>query len=115
MRTERKEKLKIGYRIFTMSFVKSINKGETAGLCHYPASSRVKYQGRIQITKGLDPAEKANTILHEILHAVCYTQGTDLGVKEEERIVNALANGLCAFIRDNPRFILRLFRLLWQK
>lgn len=114
MRTERKEKLKIGYRTFTLSFVKQIHKGDTVGLCHYPPSSRVKYQGRIQITKGLDPAEKANTILHEILHAVCYTQGLDLGVKEEERIVNSLANGLTAFVRDNPRFVLRLFRLLWK-
>lgn len=114
MRTDKAAKLKIGYRDFTLRFLKKINKGEELGLCTYP-SKRVKCKGQISIAKGMDDAEKANTILHEILHAICYTQGLDLPVAEEERVVNSLSNGLIAFIRDNPRFTLQLLKLSLKK
>lgn len=47
--------------------------------------------------------EIANTLLHEILHAVwdVYSLG-DTEHNDEESIVNALANGLCGVIRENP-------------
>ncbi len=47
---------------------------------------------------------QANTLLHEILHAVAHQMGKlGLDGKAEERVVETMANGLCAVIRDNPR------------
>jgi len=44
---------------------------------------------------------QANTLLHEILHAVACQMGKLEG-KSEEKVVEVMANGLCAVMRDNP-------------
>ena len=67
-------------------------------------------KGEIRICPGLNAQEVANTLLHEILHAVwiCFNIGCPLvGSKEnqsisEERVVSGTANGLLSVIRDNP-------------
>ena len=43
---------------------------------------------------------QANTLQHEILHAVKYEY--DISLKNEESIVTGFANGLCQVRRDNP-------------
>lgn len=45
-----------------------------------------------------------DTVLHEALHAVFRQQGREY-TKAEERFVTALAPGLLAVIRHNPRLI----------
>lgn len=46
----------------------------------------------------------ANTLIHEINHAIFTTCG--MGDREsEERICTALANGWCQVLRDNPALI----------
>ena len=42
------------------------------------------------------------------MHAIFHTQGAGLSEKEEERIVNVVANGLTQVLRDNPVFIKEL-------
>lgn len=103
-----RESLKIGYRKFTLRFIRKIDDGGYLGCTD-------KQMGRIRVEKGLPPDEKANTVLHEILHGIWHTQALDYSAVTEERIVTALANGLTGFVRDNPRFILRLLRLAWKK
>lgn len=52
---------------------------------------------------------QANTLLHEILHAVAHQMGKfGLDDKSEEKAVETMANGICAVMRDNPK----LFPLL---
>jgi hypothetical protein len=45
-------------------------------------------------------ALKADTLIHEILHAVWKTQG--IKAKREETIVNALSTGFTQVLKDNP-------------
>ena len=52
-----------------------------------------------------DQCEQANTILHEVIHNVltladCLSQDDD--AKANEQVCTVIANGLCAFARDNP-------------
>lgn len=105
MRTDKKIRLKIGYKDFTLYFVNSIDGGETNGEC-------VKDVGVIKITKGLNNIEKANTVLHEVFHGIWHVQGIGMGDETEERVVTAMTNGLVDFIRDNPRFVDRVISLI---
>ena len=43
----------------------------------------------------------ADTVLHEILHALCWHYHLDLG-DAEERVVTCLATGLAQVMSDNP-------------
>ena len=47
----------------------------------------------------------ANTLIHEILHAIVYQWNMELEEKDEERLVNGLANGLTTIFVDNPKLM----------
>lgn len=51
--------------------------------------------------------EEADTVLHEALHAICYTMKLVFPI-EEEAVVSALASGLNGVLQDNPEFALWL-------
>lgn len=57
----------------------------------------------IKIVVSQPPREIANTVIHELLHAVCDVYGIDLGDKEEP-VVNTMANGITDIFRANPEF-----------
>ena len=59
-------------------------------------------EGIIGYTDEEKGVSHANTILHEILHAVVYQWNIELGEKEEETLVNSLTNGLVTVFVDNP-------------
>lgn len=44
----------------------------------------------------------ANSLLHEILHAIHWVYGLWRNDPDEEHYTNQTANGLCAFFQDNP-------------
>ena len=48
-----------------------------------------------------DNISHVNTLLHEVLHAIIYQWGLDVGDKEEH-IVNVLANATTTVLVDNP-------------
>ena len=104
MRTDKKITLKIGYKKYLMYFVKKLDGGKTQGDC----ANHDGVKGVIRIAKGQHKVEKANTVLHEILHAICHVQGLNLTDKEEERIVLSLTNGLIDFMRENPKMVEQL-------
>lgn len=58
-------------------------------------------QMRINLKTGQKPVEEVDTLLHEVLHALCYLLYLDLGHREEE-VVCKLATGLVAAFQDNP-------------
>jgi Zn-dependent peptidase ImmA (M78 family) len=59
----------------------------------------------IGIAQGLSPAEEADTVLHEILHAiVAHSVPGEMDEASEEKVVYALASGLYAVLQDNPKF-----------
>jgi hypothetical protein len=111
MRTTKPYDLKVGYKNYILRFADKLPGDKTMGDCTYP-SQHNHTKGVIRIIKGLEPVEKGNTILHEILHAIFMDKGLELEDKLEERIVLATANGLVAFIRDNPEFAKQLLKLL---
>jgi hypothetical protein len=57
----------------------------------------------IAVQKDCDGRVKAETLLHEILHAIWDVYSVKKG-DGEERIITSLAMGVSACIRDNPGF-----------
>lgn len=58
------------------------------------------------ITRDLNqsPIEFADTTLHEVFHAICYTMRVTEDMDIEEKYVAALATGLMGVLQDNPEF-----------
>lgn len=67
------------------------------GLCFY-AKARIDYQTR------MSNVERRDALLHEVMHAVLYTQGREYGGEVEEAYVRALATGLIGVLDANPEF-----------
>jgi hypothetical protein len=59
---------------------------------------------RINIMEGLPGGEEADTVLHEILHAVLFQMAVLLPPDVEEQFVRPAASGLYAVLQDNPQF-----------
>lgn len=61
-------------------------------------------EAEISIRDGVSPVEEADTVLHEILHAVWFNM--DIGNKKiEEHVVRKLATGLTQVFQDNPALV----------
>jgi hypothetical protein len=105
------KKIKIGYSNYTIVQQSELvhgrgkKKEELMGLCE-------SQQGRIQICSNQGKQEFANTVLHEVMHAICWSQGLKLNDKVEEAVVTQLTNGLCTLFKDNPEFMLWLKKSL---
>jgi hypothetical protein len=103
-----RETVKIGRRVYNFRF-KDYIAGNCLGLCEFPHKS---IRGRITVKTGQTDFNTADTILHEVLHAICDNRKLKLEDNEEERIVAALATGLTHFFRDNPEFRDKVMRLI---
>ena len=92
--------IKIGYRDYKLEEWKQTVA--TANEAHGQFFSK---EGIIGYTTDEKGVSHANTILHEILHAIIYQWNLDLGEKAEEHLVNGLTNGLTTVLVDNPQLI----------
>lgn len=91
--------IRIGYRIYLVEIMASmdvVSKGRF-GECD-------NCGGHIRICADLEPAEAANTMLHEVMHACWYVVNLD-DEDKQERVVTSMANQLTQVWRDNPALI----------
>lgn len=97
--------VKIGKNKWRIQFVDTVSDYDM-GECDYD-------KRKLYIRKGQSVRDESNTVLHEIMHALCHDR--KLGLKgEEENVVNNLTNGLQAFLRDNPGFGRKLMEALGE-
>ncbi len=68
-----------------------------AGTCH-----QTPQDPRIRVAKHKEPTALADTVLHEVMHAILRQQGRYY-CKAEEEYVTALANGVITVLDDNPK------------
>lgn len=81
----------------------------------YDNSSKEGYckPGEIAILADLTKGREAQTVLHEILHAVYDQQGLNVKYKDEEEfIVTCFANGISMLMRQNPKLMQYLQSLI---
>ena len=92
--------IKIGYRNYNLEKWK-----QTVANANDAHGQFFAKEGVIGYTEEEKGVSHANTIIHEILHAIIYQWNIELGEKEEEHLVSALSNGLTTVLVDNPNLI----------
>ena len=97
---QRPDKIKIGYRDYKLEEWK-----QTVASANEAHGQFFSKEGIIGYTEEEKGVSHANTILHEILHAVFYQWNIELGDKEEEQLVNGLTNGLTTVFVDNSELL----------
>ena len=93
------EKIKIGYKEYRLEKWK-----QTVASAIEAQGQFFAKEGIIGYTDDEKGVSHANTLLHEIIHAIVYQWNIDVGEKEET-IVNGLTNGLTTVLVDNPKLI----------
>jgi hypothetical protein len=91
------KEIKIGYRNYKIKNLDSI-----VSKCNEINGQFLATDGVIALSSDEDSIPHANTLIHEIFHAIVYQWGIELDDKEEEKICNTLANGLTTVLVDNP-------------
>ena len=92
--------IKIGYREYKIKNLDSI-----VSRCNEINGQFLASDGVIALSSTEDNISHANTLIHEILHAIIYQWGVELDDKEEEKICNTIANGLTTVFVDNPSLL----------
>ena len=92
--------IKIGYKNYKIKSLDSI-----VSKCNEINGQFLASDGMIALSSTEDNISHANTLIHEILHAIVYQWGIELDDKEEERICNTIANGLTTVFVDNPSLL----------
>ena len=93
------EKIKVGYREYKLEKWK-----QTVANANDAHGQFFAKEGIIGYTEEEKGISHANTLLHEILHAIVYQWNIELGDKEEP-VVNRLTNGLTTVLVDNPKLV----------
>ena len=97
---QRPDKIKIGYRDYKLEEWK-----QTVASANEAQGQFFSKEGVIGYTADEKGVSHANTLIHEILHAIVYQWNMELDEKAEEHIVNGITNGLTTVLVDNPKLI----------
>lgn len=88
------EKIKIGYKTYDIVYDNEyLDEKELTGEIDY-------YNKKIIVRNDRDEVEFLNTFIHEVLHGIFYQSG-DKNLREDENLINCIANGLTQVIVDN--------------
>jgi len=60
---------------------------------------------RLMVNPNMPPDQIADTLLHEMLHAIWYTVQAGLDEDEQERVVGSIASTLLDTLRRNPSLV----------
>lgn len=93
------KRLKIGFRDFLVQTrtTQEMSEDRALGLCMVDRAV-------IFVDEALDPQQKAETLLHETLHAVWHVMCLPPKL-DEEKAVTGLPKGLAGVLRDNPELV----------
>ena len=92
--------VKVGACNYTIKELVIDSDDDFVGRCH-------PNQQLIEIDKRLPQDKKLQTLLHEVIHAICYEYGN---LKINDNTVDILATSIITFLRNNPK-VLKLIKL----
>ena len=92
--------IKVGYRDYKLEKWK-----QTVASANDAHGQFFSKEGIIGYTEEETGVSHANTILHEVFHAIIYQWHIELDEKVEETVVHGLANGLSTVFVDNPELM----------
>jgi len=89
--------IKVGYRDYKLEEWK-----QTVATANEAQGQFFQKEGIIGYVASEKGVCHANTLLHELMHAIIYQWNIELDEKKEENLVNTLSNGLTTIFVDNP-------------
>jgi hypothetical protein len=95
------QKVKVAYKTYTIKLKDSIKQGQLLGEADH-------HKEIIKISRRQSPVAIVDTLVHEILHCIWYTNGIGYtldGEEAEEFIVNSYATSIVTIFIDNPWII----------
>ena len=93
------KQLKIGASVWTVAVVKDLS--DTSGDLYGRSSPR---SVSIEMSSSQDDQQMRDTLLHEVMHAICSNIPLFKNSQQEERVLRALAPWLLAVLRENKSF-----------
>lgn len=102
--TNKPTSIKVGWKDIRIEYVDPTFKKNNADFW----GQFVARKGLIEIQKEAQGDDLANTLLHEVIHAIVYNSslnsegGALEDPKDEEQVVNSMTNHLMALFKDNP-------------
>ena len=91
--------IKVLGRTYVISYEPALNLGvPNVGMCD-------NYNLVIHVLDGQHQVEEADTLIHELLHAIWFIMSIDHGGLDEEAVVLRLASGLVGVFLDNPELL----------
>lgn len=105
--SEKPTTIKVGWKDLKIEYVDPTFKKYNADYW----GQFVARKGLIEVQREAQGDDLANTLLHEVLHAIVYTaslnaEGGALEEdKHEEQVVNSITNHLMGVFKDNPWFL----------
>ena len=96
------KRIRIGYRTLRIRFVSPSSAALEGEGNHQCLGAQKSEPGEMWLATGQDPEEAANTMLHEVIHAVLKNAAHG-GFEGEERVVTAITAGLCQSMQDDPQ------------
>jgi hypothetical protein len=91
--------IKIFGKPFRVEFLEDEFESHTLGLCRSIDNS-------ITILADMSPAEELDTVLHELLHAICHVMNVPFQNQDaEETVVHMMGTGLAGVFLDNPSLL----------
>ena len=97
---QRPDKIKIGYRDYKLEEWK-----QTVASANEATGQFFSKEGVIGYAKDENGVAHANTIIHELIHAIVYQWNIELEDKVEETVATTLSNGLTTIFVDNPKLL----------
>ena len=94
------DKIKVGYKEYKLEEWK-----QTVASANEAQGQFFSKEGVIGYVTTEKGVSHANTILHEVMHAVIQQWNIELDEKVEELVVNGLSNGLTTVFVDNPKLM----------
>ena len=94
------DKIKVGYKEYKLEEWK-----QTVASANEAQGQFFSKEGIIGYVTTEKGVSHANTILHEVMHAIIYQWNIELDEKVEELVVNGLSNGLTTVLVDNPKLM----------
>lgn len=66
----------------------------------------------IKVSCDMPSSNFVNTLVHEVIHGLRSEAGVELdSLENEEKTVTVMANAICRFMQDNPKFFETIFAL----
>lgn len=99
--------IKVGYANYLMQmFAPKIQKNDAGDELQQPMGETNTQGHVVKINSEQNFDEVANTMIHELLHAMCYIFRIDFKNElEEEKYVAAFSNAITTVFKDNPDLI----------